>query len=249
MHSSLGNGSPTSVLNNVYAYSNIINTTSACLYGFWYWPSYVQNSYIFNNLEVAGGSTNSIGVDSATNGNALYNNTIINTSSSNSGMGIEWNYGVTLTFENNAVQGWKYAVFNGTASSKDTTVTADYNAYAECLSTTGCFDAFGVWVGSFSTYQTSAETEGQESHSLATSPLNTTTLGLNASYAPTTSSVVYQKGANLYSLCNGQSNPGIGALCYDLAGNARPSSGAWDIGAYEYFQHTGRTSSTSGVWK
>ena len=41
-------------------------------------------------------------------------------------------------------------------------------------------------------------------------------------------------GANLYSTCNGQANPGLGALCYDAAGVARPASGAWDIGAYQY---------------
>lgn len=39
-------------------------------------------------------------------------------------------------------------------------------------------------------------------------------------------------GANLYSLCNGKPNPGLGALCYDKNGKPRPSSGAWDAGAF-----------------
>jgi hypothetical protein len=39
-------------------------------------------------------------------------------------------------------------------------------------------------------------------------------------------------GANLYNLCNGQPNPGLGALCFDANGKARPSSGAWDAGAF-----------------
>lgn len=41
-------------------------------------------------------------------------------------------------------------------------------------------------------------------------------------------------GTNLYSMCNGQPNPGLGALCYDAAGNARLASGAWDAGAFNF---------------
>ena len=41
-------------------------------------------------------------------------------------------------------------------------------------------------------------------------------------------------GVNLYSTCNGQAVPGLGALCSDANGVARPASGAWDIGAYQY---------------
>jgi hypothetical protein len=48
-----------------------------------------------------------------------------------------------------------------------------------------------------------------------------------------TGSPTINKGANLASLCiqNGGTLPN--ALCSDIAGNPRPSSGAWDIGAYE----------------
>jgi hypothetical protein len=39
---------------------------------------------------------------------------------------------------------------------------------------------------------------------------------------------------NLFSVCNGQPNPGLGAMCFDKNGVARPSTGAWDAGAYQF---------------
>jgi hypothetical protein len=41
------------------------------------------------------------------------------------------------------------------------------------------------------------------------------------------------RGTNLYTVCGGQPNPGLGALCFDAAGKPRPASGAWDAGAYQ----------------
>lgn len=67
---------------------------------------------------------------------------------------------------------------------------------------------------------------GFDAHSLNT-PANLTT-----GYVPSYSSPVYQAGKNLYSICNGQPSPGLGDLCKDVAGNARPSTGGWDMGAF-----------------
>jgi len=72
---------------------------------------------------------------------------------------------------------------------------------------------------------------------------------LDSNYAPTSGSPTLGTGQNLYSICNGQPNPGLGALCQTYAGptpsgtgagpngqwatpTARPSTGAWNIGAY-----------------
>ena len=48
---------------------------------------------------------------------------------------------------------------------------------------------------------------------------------------PDTSAAI-KAGVNLFSTCNGQPNPGLGALCSDANGNPRPTSGSWDAGAY-----------------
>jgi hypothetical protein len=40
--------------------------------------------------------------------------------------------------------------------------------------------------------------------------------------------------ANLDSICKGQPNPGLGALCYDINGTPRPATGTgWNAGAYQ----------------
>ena len=50
---------------------------------------------------------------------------------------------------------------------------------------------------------------------------------LNADGTPQTGSPVIGLGANLTSL-------GLAGLLTDKAGHARPSSGTWDVGAYQY---------------
>jgi len=61
----------------------------------------------------------------------------------------------------------------------------------------------------------------------------TASLGLDAKGRPVAGSPLIGKGHNLSSICSGQPNPGLGALCYDAAGTPRPSGTAnWDIGAY-----------------
>jgi hypothetical protein len=64
---------------------------------------------------------------------------------------------------------------------------------------------------------------------------------------PNAGSPVIAAGTNLYSLCNGQANPGLGALCLDAVGVARPSSGAWDVGAYVFNNGNGPLAPTGLV--
>jgi hypothetical protein len=71
-------------------------------------------------------------------------------------------------------------------------------------------------------------TLGCDAHSISTNP------NLSSAFVPNSGSPVIAKGKSLYSTCNGEPNPGLGALCYDAAGNARPSSGSWDLGAFQY---------------
>jgi hypothetical protein len=54
-----------------------------------------------------------------------------------------------------------------------------------------------------------------------------------SSAAPTVTFATGGNSYNFYSICNGQPNPGLGALCFDINGNARPSTGGWNAGAYQ----------------
>ncbi len=80
----------------------------------------------------------------------------------------------------------------------------------------------------YSTLAAYKSATGFDSNSITSNP------NLDSNYAPNAGSPVIGAGVNLYSICNGQPNPGLGALCYDKAGNSRPQSTAWDIGAYQY---------------
>ena len=61
----------------------------------------------------------------------------------------------------------------------------------------------------FAAYQSST---GFDANSITSNP------NLNSSYQPIAGSPVIKAGTNLYSVCNGQPNPGLGALCFDAAG-------------------------------
>src|SRR5581483_9018250 len=65
--------------------------------------------------------------------------------------------------------------------------------------------------------------------------------GLNSAGVPQAGSAAIGAGANLTSLCTGNLVP----LCSDIAGNPRPSTGAWDAGAYE---STTTSQSTANLW-
>ncbi len=58
------------------------------------------------------------------------------------------------------------------------------------------------------------------------------TAALSNLFVPQSGSPAIGKGANLTGTCSGQATPGLGALCKDKAGNPRPASGAWDVGAF-----------------
>lgn len=109
----------------------------------------------------------------------------------------------------------------------------DFNAFA-LLPTNGngFVGAAGGCCISFSQWQTA----GRDTHAVAAPPSGQgpiSFLGLSVNYIPQTGSPLIASGKNLFSTCNGQPNPGLGALCFDKAGVARPTVSNWDIGAYQ----------------
>jgi hypothetical protein len=85
-------------------------------------------------------------------------------------------------------------------------------------------DISPAWWSSYPAQYTLAgwQTVGFDTHSITTDPK------LTSSYIPAADSPVIHAGANLTSLCGD-----IPALCKDKAGNPRPVSGPWDIGAFQ----------------
>ena len=168
----------------------------------------------------------------------LANNTMIGnypTDTGASGACLAFDFSNDVTIENNACGG--FAPLIAQKSNYNTyTANPDYNFWEDCGGGAGCFQANGVSSASFATWQAG----GNDAHGGANLS-STTYFGLNSNCtagsvgqncAPQSGSPLIAAGKNLYSVCSGQSNPGLGALCYDITGAARPTSGAWDAGAF-----------------
>lgn len=178
---------------------------------------------IFNNIiDSSLSSTNfyancAVGVGLINNA-LIVNNTLVQPNVSGSGgtkpCAILLNSGTGHTMQNNiivysALPEW--FTLNGEAS----VASVDYNDFYS-------IPASGGWQMPTSTFHyplTSwVSASGYDSHSITSNP------SLNSSYTPGSSAV--NMGANLTSL-------GITALDSDKAGNPRPSSGPWYMGAYQ----------------
>jgi hypothetical protein len=156
----------------------------------------------------------------------VYNNTSYSTDTGHEAFEVYGTGGAGATILNN--------IFQGTGNCADVVVTSggaivssNYNDYYGCTSV--------GYLGStyYATLARWAAVTGGDANSTSANPL------LNTSSTPplqlsSTSASAYRTGENLTSLCSGQPDPGLGALCYDIKGTARPSTGAWDMGAYYY---------------
>lgn len=166
---------------------------------------------------------------------SVYNNTMIGTNNSiNScfetleGVGAA-NSVNTWTVKNNICTTMQFAFYNP-QSVAPTTFTENYNDFYNILAS-----GFGGYMWKNADYYTLASwrsVTGQDANSITTNP------NLSASYVPNTGSPVIGVGTNLTSL-------GITALdtgapqTFGVTGAcgtgclSRPSSGAWDLGAYQ----------------
>ena len=183
------------------------------------------DAWIFNNVVAptagapSGNGYLGLGANGGSGGWTAANNTIVNYSNT-SGSGINFN-GTAGTVYNNIDDSVFTAIYVTAAPA-----AIDYQDYYNIGS--------GGWSGGspLSAWVSWCEakypgTIGCDANSISGNP------NLNGSFVPNSDSPVIAAGKNLYSTCNGQSNPGLGALCYDAAGAARPASGNWDIGAYQ----------------
>jgi hypothetical protein len=201
-----------------------------------------QGVYLFNNVAIlannSGGNFWLLGNQSGAMANAFVaNNTVIGnqpTSTSSDGSFVFQDVNGSAVL-NNANGG--LSILLGQHSGVSWSSTPDYNFYENCISGGPCFAALGQSTNSFATWQHA----GYDAHGGAN--LNSTNnFGLNpactpgsvgANCSPQSNSPLIASGKNLSSMCAGQPNPGIGALCYDVTGSPRPTTGVWDAGAYQ----------------
>jgi len=239
--------SSASYFDGVYIYNNYIHgnwgTVSGntlCGTGFIYENQNLENVYIFNNIfSITNGGYACNGLIATGYGNTsqyMFNNTFIGTSTASGGAWAMGDAGTnaanSTTAENNVVStmvaGWLYQDDTGAAIA-----LIDYNDWYN-LSGNGQASAWQVASLAPTTFTawklcTGCVASGSpDVHGTSGNPLLTSDFHLTNS-----SSAAWQAGANLYSTCNGKPNPGIGALCFDAAGVARPATGSWDMGAYE----------------
>lgn len=203
-------------------------------------------AYIFNNVFNFQSFTGSFPAFAGLVGGAGFATPIIGIYANNTGIanspGSSMNcaligYVNTATMENNACGGTGILV--GIDAQAVPMAVVDYNAYQHCTSF-NCFDTSFVDTGSFTVWKAASCTGSAntcDQHGIA-SLSSSTFFNVDSTGKPLGGSPLIQTGANLTSICNGQPNPGLGALCFDINGIARASTGAWDIGAYQFVPAT-----------
>ena len=185
---------------------------------------------IYNNtfIDTCSGADNdgmlTTGVDG---GHNIYNNTFIGASTD---VCVGTSSSPSITFINNVVSGCGTLMYIATGGGFAASGLHN-NIYANC-SGGNCWNWKGSTTGTFSTWQSDT---GQD----ASPSAYTASAGLNASGVPQSGSAVISQGANLTSL-------GITALNSDILSVARPSSGAWDDGAYKFVQNSNCSNTSVG---
>lgn len=229
----------TGYIYNVYIYNNLFDGAfgSQNVTSWVFLEANIQDVYVFNNYF---NGTNALGWGPALceiQGVSVqsYNNTVVGYSTTSGNTNAAFYIGGPQTVSRNNLVStsnsligttlWTYLQGEGSY-----TYTLSNNVYAN-----GGANSF-VWCNpanptscsyyNQSQYSSWAAVSGETNGSYSTSAL------INSDGTLQAGSPAIGAGANLYSLCNGQPNPGVGALCYDKNGSPRPSSGPWDAGAF-----------------
>lgn len=218
------------IYNNLFDGDMGVNIT-----GHIYLEQAVNDVQIYNNVFLQGAGSNpdntgivcycNYGATTATGGQ-FYDNTVIGNSTISSGNGntcVAINQTTSMSVENNVIEGC-YTLVSLNAS--PTFTVLDYNTYQDAGSdfsstTTLCWNGASFCTTNLATWKSNS---GGDAHAQlkTAAQINLSSIG-----QPLSGSAVIGAGTNLTSL-------GISALDFDKAGTARPSSGAWDAGAYEF---------------
>jgi hypothetical protein len=183
-----------------------------------YGPVNEFNNIVIDNATLYNGGSAAIYHQAqGSGGQKIYNNTVVRAAGNciNAGNYREADFGKPIIRNNICKTTGFLQTYNATPGGFIT----DYNIYTGDTSAYVMYNlGSGYNAVSLSSWKS---TYGQEMHGITSNP------NLDGNYKPQASSPVIGAGVNLTSL-------GIAPLNYDRAGVARPSSGAWSIGAYEY---------------
>jgi hypothetical protein len=219
-------------ITGVYVYNNTFegqwgNNVNAHVF----FEENIQSAYVFNNF-FNGANMVSWGVallDAQGTNISSFNNTLVGFSTANSFPSPFAVVGAGSVAKNNVIASANSLIGTANNSWESSTYTLANNIFAN-----GGSNSF-VWCppsGSGCSFYASSQFSQWETSSGEVSSSYSSSAGLNANGTLATGSPAIAAGANLYSTCSGQPNPGLGALCYDATGSPRPSTGAWDAGAY-----------------
>lgn len=216
--------------NNVYIYNNDFHGDPGQNFNSWIFnEENIHNEWVFNNLidTSAEAMANGAGPVYGQGTNiSVVNNTFFGSSGqsvTNLNLG-----GPNVTDENNVNCTSQLESVTPTDESgqNNTSIAAlGHNYYMN-----GNDNSF-IWKGNFLSF---SQFSAWESDSGETASNTSASCTVSSSGTLQAGSIAIGGGKNLYSVCNGQSVPGLGALCSDAGGNARSNSTAWDAGAFAY---------------
>jgi hypothetical protein len=227
-----GSYCPGTYWNNVYVYNNhfygnwgAINTTAHIFF-----EENIHNAWVFNNwfdCTQSGDQCDSAAAYLQGTNVTSVNNTLVGSGSSQP-TALHFMGGPNIVAQNNVISTAQVTITIASADESGanaTTISAlNHNVYMNGGSSPWVF--MGNFISSLSGWQAgSGETNAVYA---ATSTVNLPAGTLRAG------SPAIGAGANLASMCSGQHIPGLGALCSDANGNKRPTSGAWDAGAFSF---------------
>jgi hypothetical protein len=185
--------------------------------------SYINNVRVFNNLWAMSSYTsmhNGIAAITAGGYVRFYNNTLLGTDVQDTCLGLDGNAGASIYIENNIIS--NCGTLFGTRE-VNLFATVDYNVYVKAAVGKSSFtdQSVPVWYYTLGTWQAACHCDANSKYGTG----GPSYLALDANGKPTVSSPAINAGANLTGL-------GMTALDMDMVGLLRPSTGAWDAGAY-----------------
>ena len=228
-----GSSCPFNIYNNVISESGAVTADIYCTYSSGSGGSGSQctmfnNVLYIDNYTGAGiGGGTAFWAGGSTGPHYLYNNTIVGSTNSPANYLLMLGNGNVQSMQNNLFTTNHYAVYNYSGSLSTYLASSDYNLYYNLNSSSFFNGSSGI---TYSAWQAL----GYDAHGVTGNP------NLGSGYMLQSGSAAIGAGKNLTSL-------GIPSLNADAAGNARPATGAWDIGAFQYGSQNGSVNPPTGL--
>lgn len=228
-------------IQNLYLYNNLFdgNEGDCCVTAMVYlegstgpaWTDSTGTAYIWNNVFLGSIDVNNSNIYVAAGaGHQFLNNVLIVAAPGGGGCLGFYQSSTSVTVQNNVIEGCN-AVINSSTATSFTSI--DYNYYGHASGGSNIFSFASTHSNTFAGWQTACSCDA---HSFAASPLSSTIANLSATGIPALGYLGIGTGLNLSASATGlmatlQNTTTAGGSALAVP---RPSSAAWDIGAYQY---------------